>query len=78
MGMRCPVCCVGELQKRWVRGLTHLGKQWLCTDVGRGWNTNYSEREVTQFGYCGISFGRLELLEILREENRNMLVKEAN
>jgi hypothetical protein len=54
--MRCPVCCVGELQKRWVSGLTHLGKQWLCTDVGRGWNTNYPEREVTQRGYCGVSF----------------------
>lgn len=51
--MRCPYCCVGELKLGRVRGLS--GVWWHCVDVGRGWNTNYPQRAVTQKGYCGMA-----------------------
>jgi hypothetical protein len=51
--MRCPICIVGELQWKHVVGLGEI--MWKCTDAGRGWNTNHSERSVTQYGFCGIA-----------------------
>jgi hypothetical protein len=52
-GSRCPICIVGELQWRRVSGIGK--KMFVCTDVGKGWNTDYPTREVTQNGYCGIA-----------------------
>jgi len=60
--MRCPICIVGELKLGAMVGI----EAWVCTDVGRGWNTDYPQREMTQFGYCGISFPTDQGLPIIR------------
>jgi hypothetical protein len=57
--MECPECIVGELKWVWVKGIGQL--MWECADIGRGWNTNYPERSVAQYGYCGIALSANEI-----------------